>query len=91
MNVGALEMAIGIESGSFRCLRVSRAARSALGISYGCYRGYSLGSGRGGRTQGYGHRFSEFVGSNLLQKPVYQKPGRSPDKVEPTGRRNKHR
>jgi hypothetical protein len=56
-----------------------------------CRSWYSLGSGRGGRSQGYGHRLSEFVGSNLLQKPVYKKPGRSRDKVEPTGRRNEHR
>jgi hypothetical protein len=56
-----------------------------------CRSWYLLGSGRGGRSQGYGHRWSEFVGSNLLQKPVYKKPGRSRDKVEPTGRRNEHR
>jgi hypothetical protein len=56
-----------------------------------CRSWYLLGSGRGGRSQGYGHRWSEFVGSNLLQKPVYKKPGRSRDKVEPTGHRNEHR
>jgi hypothetical protein len=51
-----------------------------------CRSWYLLGSGRGGRSQGL-----EFVGSNLLQKPVYKKPGRPRDKVEPTGHRNEHR